>query len=90
MQPNTLSDRQRQMCAYILLFVQDKGWAPSYRQMMLGLGMSSVSVVKHHLDKLVEGGFVYREQGERCMRLEPSGKLVARQEIARLEKVGAA
>lgn len=64
------SQHQRELLAFIRRFVSEHGWAPSIREMMAALEISSTSVVNYRLVQLELGGHIYRERGtSRAIRL---------------------
>ena len=51
-------------------FTEEKGHSPSYREIMTGLGLSSVSAVAEHVDNLVAKGVLEKVPGEaRSLRI---------------------
>lgn len=49
---------------WIELFIETKGYSPSYREIMEGVGLSSVSQVAWYIDELVEEGKLQKEAGQ--------------------------
>lgn len=49
---------------WIELFISTKGYAPTYREIMEGVGLSSTSQVSWYIDELVEEGKLKREAGQ--------------------------
>ena len=47
-----VSDKQRQMLAFIEKFVEDNGYPPTHEEIRVGLDISSKSLVNYHLDAL--------------------------------------
>jgi repressor LexA len=64
-----LTPRQRQILDYLVRTIQDKGYAPSVREIGEALGLSSPSTVHQHLTALEQKGFV-RRHGDRMRALE--------------------
>lgn len=62
MAKRALSDRQRRMLDYITDFTVDNGYPPSIRQIGKAVGISSTSVVNYNLNRLVDEGFLDRDQ----------------------------
>ena len=56
-----LSDRQREIIAFIGKFTKEKGYPPTIRQIGEAAGISSTSVVNYNLNKLEKGGFLNRD-----------------------------
>jgi repressor LexA len=52
--------RQR-ILDYIKEFFNDKGYAPTVRDIVKGLTISTTSVVQHHLNRLEKDGFIQRD-----------------------------
>ena len=44
-------------------FTEENGYSPSYREIMSGLGLSSVSAVAEHIDNLVNKGVLRKVSG---------------------------
>ncbi len=57
-----LSDRQRRMLDFIRHFSDENGYPPSIRDIGKAVGISSTSVVNYNLNRLVEEGYVRRDQ----------------------------
>lgn len=57
-----LSDRQRRMLDFIMEFSEENGYPPSIREIGQAVGISSTSVVNYNLNRLVEEGFLDRDQ----------------------------
>ena len=51
-----LTKKQLAVLDYLQDFTDEKGYSPSYREIMSGLGLSSVSAVAEHIDNLVSKG----------------------------------
>jgi repressor LexA len=57
-----LSDRQKKMIDFIQKFSQQSGYPPSIREIGEAVDISSTSVVNYNLNRLVEEGYVARDQ----------------------------
>jgi repressor LexA len=57
-----LSDRQRRMLDFIERFSDENGYPPSIREIGKAVDISSTSVVNYNLNRLVEEGFLDRDQ----------------------------
>lgn len=57
-----LSERQKKMLDFIQKFGQQNGYPPSIREIGEAVGISSTSVVNYNLNRLVEEGYVARDQ----------------------------
>lgn len=57
-----LSDRQRRMIEFISEFSSENGYPPSIREIGAAVGISSTSVVNYNLNRLVEEGYLNRDQ----------------------------
>jgi len=65
-----LSDRQKRMLEFIQRFTTDSGYPPSIREIGEAADISSTSVVNYNLNRLVEEGFLSRDQNvSRGLRL---------------------
>ncbi|PIE52166.1 repressor LexA [Candidatus Fermentibacteria bacterium] len=58
-----LTARQRQFLEYIESFIADRGYPPSIREIQNSFGLKSTKGVKDHIDRLVERGYLLREDG---------------------------
>lgn len=68
-----LTKRQRQILDYLELFIDENGYAPSYREIAEKFNLSSVSTVAEHIDALSGKGYLKREANEaRSLQLTPS------------------
>ena len=56
--------KQLAVLDFIQDFTEENGHSPSYREIMEGLGLSSVSAVAEHIDNLVEKGILKKIPGE--------------------------
>lgn len=59
-----LTKKQLAVLEFIQDFTEEKGYSPSYREIMTGLGLSSVSAVAEHIDNLVARGVLKKNPGE--------------------------
>ncbi|MBN2555601.1 MAG: repressor LexA [Anaerolineales bacterium] len=57
-----LSDRQRKILDYIQDFTLETGYPPSIREIGNAVGITSTSVVNYNLNRLVEEGYLGRDQ----------------------------
>jgi repressor LexA len=65
-----LSDRQKRMLDFIQRFTADSGYPPSIREIGDAADISSTSVVNYNLNRLVEEGYLTRDQNvSRGLRL---------------------
>lgn len=58
-----LTKKQLAVLNYLQDFMDENGYSPSYREIMSGLGLSSVSAVAEHVDNLVEKGALRKVPG---------------------------
>ena len=58
-----LTKKQLAVLNYLQDFTEERGYSPSYREMMAGLGLSSVSAVAEHVENLVEKGVLKKMPG---------------------------
>ena len=59
-----LTKKQLAVFDFIQDFTEENGHSPSYREIMEGLGLTSVSAVAEHIDNLVEKGALRKTPGE--------------------------
>ena len=52
--PIKLTKKQVALLNFIQDFTEENGFSPTYREIMAGLELSSVSAVAEHIDNLVE------------------------------------
>ncbi|MFV1858978.1 MAG: transcriptional repressor LexA [Anaerolineales bacterium] len=65
-----LSDRQRKMLDFIRMFSLQRGYPPSIREIGAAVDISSTSVVNYNLNRLVDQGYLDRDQNvSRGLRL---------------------
>jgi repressor LexA len=55
-----ISDKQREMLAFIERFVEEKGYPPTFEEIRTGLKISSKSLVNYHLEVLENAGLLSR------------------------------
>ena len=58
-----LTKKQLAVLDFLQDFTEEKGYSPSYREIMMGLGLSSVSAVAEHVENLVEKGVLKKVSG---------------------------
>ena len=59
-----LTKKQLAVLDFIKDFTEENGHSPSYREVMEGLGLTSVSAVAEHIDNLVAKGALLKTPGE--------------------------
>lgn len=59
-----LTKKQLAVLDFIRDFTEENGHSPSYREIMEGLGLNSVSAVAEHIDNLVAKGALLKTPGE--------------------------
>lgn len=59
-----LTKKQLAVLDFIQDFTEENGTSPSYREIMEGLGLTSVSAVAEHVDNLVLKGALKKTPGE--------------------------
>ncbi len=72
-----LTGRQRQVLDYLITRAQEKGYAPSVREIAAALGLRSPSTVHQHLTALEQKGHIHRN-GERMRAVEVVDKTLLR------------
>lgn len=65
-----ISSTRLRILNFIRYFLEDKGYAPTVRDIMKGCNISTPSVVQYHLNKLEKEGYIQRDpQVFRSIRL---------------------
>ena len=59
-----LTKKQQAVLDFLQDFMDENGYTPSYREIMAGLGLNSVSAVAEHIDTLVDKGVLMKNPGE--------------------------
>lgn len=59
-----MTKKQLAVLNFLEDYLEENGCSPSYREIMAGLGLSSVSAVAEHIDNLVAKGVVRKNPGE--------------------------
>jgi repressor LexA len=68
-----LTKKQKFILDFITEFIAKNGYAPSYREIGEGFGLSSVSTVAEHIDTLAAKGYLSKEENEaRSLQLTPA------------------
>ncbi|MFQ5380653.1 MAG: LexA family protein, partial [Dehalococcoidia bacterium] len=57
-----LSEKQTHILAFLRDFIDEKDYPPSIRDIQVGCGISSTSVVDYNLRKLEDKGFIRRDR----------------------------
>lgn len=57
-----LTEKQKNVLQTIEEFINKKGYSPTIRELGCILGLKSTSTVKGYIDRLVDGGYVEREE----------------------------
>lgn len=60
MSENRPTKKQHELLQFIDAFIKGNGYAPSYREIMRGLGYKSVSTVASHIENLTKKGLMNR------------------------------
>lgn len=58
-----ITKKQQAVLNFLEDFTEEKGYSPSYREIMTGLGLSSVSAVAEHIDNMVSKGILKKVPG---------------------------
>ncbi len=69
-----LSPKQKEVLDFIIQFLNDRGYAPSFREIADGLKLASPSTVHVHIQALRSRGFI--RAGGSARELEPTDKAV--------------
>ena len=59
-----ITKKQQAVLDFLQDYMEEKGVSPSYREIMAGLGLTSVSAVAEHIDNLVAKGVLVKKPGE--------------------------
>ena len=62
--------KQKQLLEYIESFIKEHGYSPSYREIMNGVGYTSVTTVALHVSNLIKRGHLVKRNNE-ARSLEP-------------------
>ena len=68
-----MTKKQRELLNYIVQFIREHGYSPSYREIMNGLGYKSVSTVATHVEHLVQLGHI-KKSDHNARTLEVVGR----------------
>ncbi len=60
----SLTDKEREIYQYIGMVMEEKGYAPSVRDIQNALGIKSTATVHSYLNKLEDKGYIQKEQGK--------------------------
>ncbi len=63
MKAKKLTKKQLALLNYLEDFTEENGYSPSYREIMTGMGLTSVSAVAEHVENLVEKGVLKKVPG---------------------------
>lgn len=75
--PPPLTPKQKEVLDYIINFIHERGYAPSYREIASGLELASPSTVHTHIHALRLRGYLRGSEGASGNReLEPTDKAV--------------
>ena len=55
-----VSDKQKNILNFINIFIEKNGYAPSVREICVGVGLKSTSTVQYHLEKLINSGYLQK------------------------------
>lgn len=58
-----LTKKQLAVLEFLESFTKENGYSPSYREIMSGLGLTSVSAVAEHIDNLINKGALKKVPG---------------------------
>lgn len=59
-----ITKKQKQVLDYIITFLDEHGYSPSYREIKDGLNYSSVATVAKHIDNLYIAGLIQKKENE--------------------------
>lgn len=72
--------KQKELLAYIELFIGEHGYSPSYREIMNGVGYSSVATVALHINNLVKRGHLIKRDNS-ARSLEPVKVIIEKTDL---------
>lgn len=73
----TLTPKQKEVLDFIVQYIHDRGFAPSYREIATGLELASPSTVHVHVQALRQRGYLRDSDGDAGNReLEPTDQAV--------------
>ncbi len=82
--------KQRELLAYIEAFIQQNGYSPSYREIMKGLGYTSVATVALHINNLIKRGHLQKRDNSarslEVINMQESSKVGSNQISEKQEK----
>ena len=58
-----LTKKQLALLSFLEDFTEENGYSPSYREIMTGMGLSSVSAVAEHIENLIAKGVLKKVPG---------------------------
>ncbi len=62
--------KQRELLGYIEAFIKQNGYSPSYREVMKGMGYTSVATVALHINSLIKRGhLIKRDHSARSLEV---------------------
>lgn len=56
--------KQRELLSFIENFINEHGYSPSYREVMVGLNYTSVATVALHINSLIKRGHLIKRDGK--------------------------
>lgn len=69
----TVTKKQKRLLDYLIQFIDERGYSPSYREIMKGLEYGSVATVAKHIDNLLIAGLI-RKKDHSARSLEVVGR----------------
>lgn len=82
-----LTKRQKQILDYVMEYISQNGYAPSFREIADHFRLSSISTVHEHVRNLKNKGYVHIVKGK-ARSLSPSGNFLKFKKTADLPLVG--
>jgi repressor LexA len=89
--PPALTRQQRRILNFVDEFLELEGYAPTLDEIRVHLGLSAVSTVHEHVERLIDKGYLSRGWNQsRSLRIAPEAGRAHRQaQVARLGRVAA-
>ncbi len=86
---NSLSDKQQKVLDYLKVIIDEKGYAPSVRDICKDVGIKSTSTVHAYLKKLTELGFIEMDNTiSRSIRLPEALRQIGSSDLVEVPIVG--
>lgn len=61
-------NRKEEILGFIITYIQEHGYSPSYKEIGEGVGLKSMSSVYSHVNKMLQTGMLETDAGESAPR----------------------